>query len=81
MTSIVRVNTSKETPDGYEKVATVDGRMSSEEYHRASRSGKYQIIVSSRFSVEADGDKVTMDEIKAAVSAVPVATLESMARG
>jgi hypothetical protein len=62
-------------------VATTNGRMTSEEYHRGSRSGKYQVIVASRFAVEAEGDKVTMDEMKAAVAAVAADRLESMAKG
>ena len=73
------VNSSKETATGYEKVATVDGRMTTEEYDRASRHGKYGVLAGGRFMVRAEGDRVSIDDLKAAVNAVGVVRVEQLA--
>jgi len=75
------VNSSRETADGYEKMGKVNGRMTTEEYNRQGRSGKYAVLVADRFMVEANGSSVTMEELKAAVSAVGLNGLESLAKG
>lgn len=71
---------SKETAEGYEKVSTIDGRLTSEEWNRESKSGKYSVVVADRFSVEADGSAGNVDELKQAVRAVDAGRLEAMAR-
>jgi hypothetical protein len=71
---------SEETATGYEKVGVVDGRMTQEKYDRESRSGEYGVLVGERFMVQAQGDGVTMDELKAAVAAVGIGRLERAAR-
>ena len=73
------VETSRETGSGYEKIGKVDGRMTTEEYDRQSKHGKYSVIVASRFVVQAQGDGVSMDELKGAVSSVGFGKLEGMA--
>jgi hypothetical protein len=75
------VNSQKETATGYEKIGKVDGRMTTEEYDRQGKSGKYSVMVGNRFMISADGQGVSMDEIKAAVSAVGFSQLEGMAKG
>ncbi len=74
------VNSSKETATGYEKVGNVSGRMTTEEYDRSARSGKYSVIVASRFVVEAHGSNLSMDDLKAAVGAIGLDKLESLAK-
>lgn len=81
MMGAVRVNSNKQTADGYEKIGQVDGRMTTEEYNRSSNSGKYGVLVASRYMVEADGSRVTIEDLKAAVSAVPLSRLEALAKG
>lgn len=71
---------SKETAEGYEKVSTIDGRLTSEEWNRESKSGKYSVVVADRFSVEADGSAGSVDELKQAVRAVDAGRLEALAR-
>jgi hypothetical protein len=71
---------SKETSTGYERVGKVDGRMTQEKYDRSSRHGEYSVVVGKRFMIHAEGDGVSMDELKAAVAAVPAAQLEGLAK-
>jgi hypothetical protein len=81
MMGAVRVNSNKQTADGYEKIGQVDGRMTTEEYNRSSNSGKYGVLVASRYMVEADGNGVTIEDLKAAAGAVPLSRLEALSKG
>ena len=81
MMGAVRVNSNKQTADGYEKIGQVNGRMTTEEYNRSSNSGKYGVLVASRYMVEADGNGVTIEDLKAAVGAVPLSRLEALSKG
>lgn len=80
MASAFKVKSSKETATGYERVDTIDGRLTQESYDRSAKSGEYSVLVGERFMVEARGEGVTMDELKAAVNAVGVSRLESLAK-
>jgi hypothetical protein len=77
----VNVQEDKETATGYEKVNTINGRLTTEEYDNQSKSGKYSVMVASRFVISADGSGVTMDQLKAAVAAVGPDRLEALAHG
>lgn len=77
----VNMTSSKETATGYEKTGVVNGRMTQESYDRQARSGEYSVLVGERFMVEASGNGVTMDELKAAVDAVGISRLEAAAKG
>jgi hypothetical protein len=79
MGAAMNVESSRETATGYEKIGKVDGRLTTEDYDRQSQHGKYAVMVASRFMVEAAGDHVSMDELKAAVSSVGLGRLEGMA--
>jgi len=74
------VETSKQTASGYEKLGKVDGRMTTEEWNKDSKTGKYGVLVADRFMVEADGEGANMDDLKAAVSAVGPNKLEKLAK-
>jgi hypothetical protein len=80
MASAFNVKSSTESDGKYEKIGKVDGRMTQESYDRATRHGEYSVLVGDRFMVNAQGDGVTMDELKAAVGAVGVARLEGLAK-
>lgn len=73
------VETTSEEDGRYERVGKVDGRMTMEEYDSSSRHGSYGVMVGERFMVQAEGDGVTMDELKAAVAAVDPRRLEKLA--
>ncbi len=81
LAGIAKVTSSTETATSYEKVSNINGRMTTEEYHKDSNSGKYGVLVGNRFMVEADGSKAPIDDIKAAVNAVPADRLEALAKG
>lgn len=76
----VGVQSSKTTSNGYEKVSTVGGRMTTESWDAASGHGNYGVMVGSRFMVAADGRGASMADLKSAVGAVNFAALEGMAR-
>jgi hypothetical protein len=70
---------TEETATGYEKVGVIDGRRTQETYDRAARRGEYGVMIGERFMVQAEGDGVGMDELKAAVGAVDARKLEAIA--
>ncbi|MBX7247517.1 MAG: YIP1 family protein [Caulobacteraceae bacterium] len=74
------VNHTEQQGARYEKVGKVDGRLTTEKYDRAERSGQYSVIVAERFLVEADGTDVDMTALKAAVASVGYNRLETLAR-
>jgi len=76
----VNAKSSKETATGYEKMGVVNGRMTTESYDRQSKSGEYSVLVGERFMVQARGNGVTMDDLKAAVEAVGLSRLEAAAK-
>jgi len=80
MASAFNVKSSKESGTSYEKVGMVGGRMTQESYDRASKHGEYSVLVGERFMVQASGDGVTMDELKAAVGSVDAGRLEGLAK-
>lgn len=79
MAAAMNVNSDKETATGYEKVSTVNGRLTTEEWDRQSKNGKYGVVVANRFSVEATGNAGSIDDLKAAVAAVGPDRLEGLA--
>jgi len=81
MAGALNIESSKQTATGYEKVGKVDGRLTTEEFDQQAKTGKYSVVVASRFVVEADGAGVTMDDLKAAVSSIGMGQLEGLAKG
>lgn len=80
LASGMNANQTRETEEGYEKVATVDGRLVSEEWNRQSKFGKYAVVVADRFSVEAEGSAAGVADLRRAVQAVDAGRLEALAR-
>ncbi|WP_295631488.1 YIP1 family protein [Novosphingobium sp.] len=70
MGSALGVSASKSDANGYEKTGTVDGHMQTEEWRNDSHSGKFSVMLDNRFSVEAEGNAASIDELKAAVAAI-----------
>ena len=75
------VNALKDSGSKYARVHSERGRMITEEYDRDANSGSYAVVVASRFAVKADGDKVTIGDLKAAVETVDFERLEALAKG
>jgi hypothetical protein len=80
MANAFNVKSSKETATSYEKIGKVDGRLTQESYDRDTRHGEYSVLVADRFMVQASGDGVSIDELKAAVGAVGIPRLEALAK-
>jgi hypothetical protein len=81
MAGAINVNEDRETATGYEKVQTINGRLTTEKYDNQDKSGEYSVIVAGRFVISADGNGVPMDTLKAAVAAVGPDRLEALAHG
>lgn len=72
------VEQEKQTESGYEKTGKVGDNLVHEQYSKSGQQGNYDIIVASRFLVEARGHKVDMDALKLAVAAIDLGKLEAM---
>ena len=77
----LNVQSERQTPTGYEKVHMDGGRMVSEEWDNQAKSGKYSVMVGSRFVVEAQGQGADMSDLKGAVGAMPLDRLAAMSKG
>ena len=71
------VDIDKENESGYEKTITYKGNKGFEKYNYEGKDGEISILVAKRFVVEADGNNVTMDQLKAAVDMIDIGKLES----
>ena len=80
MASAVNAESTKETTTGYERTGTVGGRLTTEQWDREAKSGRYSILVGERFSVEADGAADSIEVLKQAVASVDAGRLEGLAR-
>jgi Yip1 domain len=77
----LNVQSDKQTATGYERVTTINGRLTKESYDNQAKSGDYSVIVANRFSIEAQGSGVPIDTLKAAVNAVGPDRLQGLAHG
>lgn len=68
----------RETESGYEKTSTYGGFKAFEKYDKNNQDGEMQVLVGNRFSVEAKGYEVTMDQVKAALGKIDLAKLDGM---
>ena len=80
MAAAMNVNTSSSSADGYEKVTTVDGVMTSEKYNSSNKSGEYTIVNNGRISVDAEGNGVDINTIKSLVASVDMGRAKSLAQ-
>lgn len=80
MANAFNVNSSSESNGRYEKMGRVDGRMTTESYDRNAKHGEFNVLAGDRFMIAAEGDGVTVDELKAAVAAVNPARVEGLAK-
>lgn len=76
----ISANSTTESADGYERMHTVDGRMTIEKLSKSSNSASYGVMVANRFMLEVDGTNVSPDEVKDAVNAVGIPRLEALAK-
>lgn len=69
---------TSESDTGYEKNATVGGRMVHEKYDNRSKHGELSAIVGQRFGVDVTGDGVDMATLEQIAGQVDLSKLESM---
>lgn len=70
---------TREDADGYERMTSVDGRMTIEELSRSANTAKYAVMAGNRVLISAEGRNVGPDAVRAAVNAVGVARVEALA--
>jgi hypothetical protein len=80
MAGAFNVNSSSESNGKYEKIGRVDGRMTTESYDRNGQHGSYSVFAGDRFMIAAEGDGVSINDLKAAVAAVNPARVETLAK-
>jgi hypothetical protein len=71
-------NRTSESDNGYEKDATVGGRLIHEKYDTRSKHGELNAIVAKRFMVDVTGDGVDMSTLEQYAGYVDFAKLEAM---
>ncbi len=78
MASAFKIETSRESDDGYQKSGMIDGRYTMEKWNRRG-NGTYGLLIGDRFLIEADGDASDIGVLKSLVGAVDLARLEALA--
>jgi hypothetical protein len=81
MAGAINVQSSEQTATGYKKVSTINGMLTTEKYDNQTKSGDYSVIVANRFAIEAEGEGVSMDVLKAAVAAIGLDRVAALAHG
>ncbi|MBE0538331.1 MAG: transposase [Ignavibacterium sp.] len=71
------VDIDKENDTGYEKTITYKGNKGYEKYDDEGKYGELSVLVAKRFVIEANGNNILMDQLKAAVDMIDLAKLES----
>jgi hypothetical protein len=79
MASAFKVETSRESDQGYEKSGLIDGRYTMEKWNKEGR-GSYGVLLSDRFLVEAEGSAPDIGTLKALVAAIDLGKLEALAK-
>ena len=74
----MNVEVDKETSSGYEKTSTVGGRKLHEKWNKSNKQAEVHLVVGNRFMVEVEARGVDIDDVKALLSKIDIAKLESM---
>lgn len=77
MAGSVNIQENREDADGYSRTNTVDGRVYTEEVNRAAGTANYGVI-GRGVAVTAEGQGVTIDQVRTAVEAVGIARAEGV---
>jgi hypothetical protein len=68
----------RETGTGYEKTTRFSGHKAIEKYDNQTKYGELSVLVGDRFVVAAEGNAVSMNDLKGALNQVNLGKLESM---
>jgi hypothetical protein len=80
MANAFNVKSSTESNGKYEKMGRIDGRMTTESYDSNAKHGEFSVLAGDRFMIAAEGDGVSINDLKAAVAAVNPARVEGLAK-
>ncbi|HEX7874781.1 MAG TPA: Yip1 family protein [Sphingobium sp.] len=80
MGAAMGVSSNKEDASGYEKTATVDGRLVTEKWNNTDKSGEYGTTLADRFMVKAEGRVAGIDTLKGAVASIDADTLTALVK-
>ncbi|MHB1058447.1 MAG: Yip1 family protein [Rhodanobacter sp.] len=68
----------KQTEHGYEKTYSAGGNLVHESWDTQSKYGEYSVVVGQRFTVKANGNTDSIDQLKQAVASIDLGKLESL---
>lgn len=72
----VTVEVDREGSDGFERTVKVDGRRAYERHVRSRKEAALDVVVANRFLVKAAGTGIEPAQVRAAVAAIDLASLE-----
>jgi hypothetical protein len=72
------IEVDRETPEGYEKTLTLDGRRVHERWRKRDQSAEIQAVVGGRFLVEIETRGMPINEARALLNRIDLAKLEAM---
>jgi hypothetical protein len=78
MAAAVAPEEEKETDHGYEKTSTIAGNIVHEAWDTQSKSGEYSVMVGQRYTVKANGNADSIDQLKQAVGSIDLGKLEAL---
>ena len=80
LTGAIGLKTTEQTNDTYRKLASIDGRMTMEEFDVKAKIGSYATMIADRLMVKAEGHGVSIEQLKSAVQAVDAQRVEALAK-
>ncbi|MET0364266.1 MAG: Yip1 family protein [Sphingobium sp.] len=80
MGAAMGVSSNKQDANGYEKTETVDGRLVTEKWNTADKSGEYGTTLADRFMVKAEGQVDDIATLKDAVASIDADTLKALVK-
>ena len=80
LTGAVGLSRTEHTNDTYRKLATINERMTMEEFDAKQKIGSYATMIADRLMVKAEGRGVSIEQLKSAVRAVDAQRLEALAK-
>jgi hypothetical protein len=78
--SVFGANATEETATSYSKMGEVNGRMTMEKFDNETKDGTFGVVVSDRVMVEAEGNGTSMADLKSAVGAIDLGSVEALAK-
>jgi len=80
LTGALGVSRTEQNAESYSKLSTVDGRITMEDFNSRDGIGSYAVLVGDRVMVKAEGHGVSIEQLKAAVNAVDIDSIEKLTK-